>query len=141
VLEAKKAWNERDGRPVHDVPLRAPVPSPRCPWRRASVFPFSSTRTKRELPHLAAGRWRRGTERVLVVSSDASVTDESSQLDNGLDIATRFIDVAIGGVTESESQHAERHVESVRLAELDACGEDVDVQTACKSTALAGSKP
>jgi predicted acylesterase/phospholipase RssA len=77
---------------------------------------------------------RRGAERVLVVSSDASVTGESSQLDNGLDIATRFIDVVIGGVTESEIQHAERHVESVRLAELDACSEDVEVQAACKKT-------
>jgi predicted acylesterase/phospholipase RssA len=75
---------------------------------------------------------RRGAERVLVVSSDASVTGESSQLDNGLDIATRFIDVAIGGVTESEIQHAERHVESVRLAEIDLCDDDSDIKSACR---------
>lgn len=74
---------------------------------------------------------RRGAERVLVVSSDTSVTSESNQLSNGLDIATRFIDVAIGGVTESEVQHAERHVESVRLAEIDACKASPDVARGC----------
>jgi predicted acylesterase/phospholipase RssA len=74
---------------------------------------------------------RRGAERVLIVSSDASVTGESNQLGSGLDIATRFIDVAISGVTESEVQHAERHVESVRLAEIDACASSPDAKMAC----------
>jgi predicted acylesterase/phospholipase RssA len=77
---------------------------------------------------------RRGAERVLIVSSDASVTGESNQLSNGLDIATRFIDVAIGGVTESEVQHAERHVESVRLAEIDACKSSSDTIRACQGS-------
>jgi predicted acylesterase/phospholipase RssA len=81
---------------------------------------------------------RRGAERVLIVSSDASVTGESNQLSNGLDIATRFIDVAVGGVTESEVQHAERHVESVRLAEIDACKASPDASRACQSSKSPG---
>jgi predicted acylesterase/phospholipase RssA len=64
---------------------------------------------------------RRGVERLLVVSSSASILGESPPLDRALDIAARYIDVSTGGVTESELGHAQRHVESVRLAENVAC--------------------
>jgi predicted acylesterase/phospholipase RssA len=82
-----------------------------------------------ELPILPLAR--RGAERVLVVSSSASITDETHGLNNGLTIATRYIDVSTGGVTESEIQHAERHVESVRLAEIDTCMASKPVREAC----------
>ncbi len=83
-----------------------------------------------ELPILPLAR--RGAERVLVVSSSASVTDETSGLTDGLSIATRYIDVSTGCVTESEIQHAERHVESVRLAEIDGCSSAASTADACE---------
>jgi len=82
-----------------------------------------------ELPVLPLAR--RGAERVLIVSSSASIADEQKDLSNGMAIATRYIDISTGGVTESELQHAERHVESVRLAEIDACQTDPTTREAC----------
>ncbi|MCC6554590.1 MAG: patatin-like phospholipase family protein, partial [Polyangiaceae bacterium] len=74
-----------------------------------------------EIPLLPLAR--RGAERVLVVSSSASVLNETRPLKNALSIATRYIDVSTGGVTESELAHASRHAESIRAAEIEACTE------------------
>jgi predicted acylesterase/phospholipase RssA len=63
----------------------------------------------------------RGAERVLVVSSSASVLGESPPLKDAVDIAARYIDVSTGGVTESEIGHATAMVEAMRLAEIDTC--------------------
>jgi predicted acylesterase/phospholipase RssA len=82
-----------------------------------------------ELPILSLVR--RGAERVLVVSSSASVIGEEKHLESGLRIVTRYIEVSLGGVTEGEIQHAERHVESVRLAEMDNCANSAAVKSAC----------
>ena len=82
-----------------------------------------------ELPVLPLAR--RGAERVLIVSSSASIADEQKDLANGMAIATRYIDISTGGVTESELQHAERHVESVRLAEIEACQTSQMTSDAC----------
>ncbi|HVW25685.1 MAG TPA: patatin-like phospholipase family protein [Polyangiaceae bacterium] len=78
---------------------------------------------------------RRGAERVLVVASSASVTSEMRDLPNGMTIAIRYIDVSTGGVTESEIAHAERQVESVRLAEMYNCEHSDAVSSACANDA------
>jgi predicted acylesterase/phospholipase RssA len=65
---------------------------------------------------------RRGAERTLVVSSAASIGGDTKALTQAAAIAGRYIDVSTGGVTESELQHAQRWVESVRFAELQECG-------------------
>jgi hypothetical protein len=72
-----------------------------------------------ELPLLPLAR--RGAERVLVVSSAASVLGETRRLENAIQIATRYIDVSTGGIAESELAHARRHAESVRSSEIEAC--------------------
>jgi predicted acylesterase/phospholipase RssA len=72
-----------------------------------------------ELPIGAA--IRRGAERLLVVSSDASVIGEAPRQKNALDVLVRYIGVSTGGVLESETEWAPRLAESQRLAELTEC--------------------
>jgi len=64
---------------------------------------------------------RRGAERVLVVSSSSSVLGEAGRVKTGLELALRYIDISTGGVTSGELEHAQRRVESVRLAEAIDC--------------------
>jgi predicted acylesterase/phospholipase RssA len=78
---------------------------------------------------------RRGAERVLVVASSASVTSEMKNLESGMNIAIRYIDVSTGGVTESEIAHAESHVESIRLAEMYNCETTESVRSVCANSA------
>jgi predicted acylesterase/phospholipase RssA len=92
--------------------------NPQFPEMRP-LFSYLDGGIRAELPILPLAR--RGAERVLIVASSASVTGGTTPLKSALDIAIRYIDVSVGGVTESEIAHAERHVESVRLAEVDSC--------------------
>lgn len=72
-----------------------------------------------ELPVLALVR--RGVERVLVVSSGASITSESAPIHNAAKMAIRYLDVSTGGVTEAELEHAQSRAEAGRLAEHETC--------------------
>jgi predicted acylesterase/phospholipase RssA len=109
--------------------IAQPVPHLPVDYDRQIEQTYLDGGIRSELPILPLVR--RGAERVLVVSSSASITAEMKDLENGLSIATRFIDVSTGGVTESEIQHAERHVESVRLAEMDNCKGSEVTKSAC----------
>jgi hypothetical protein len=126
------------GNPVDPLPwATAGGPRPIEP-RRFSAFLDGGVRS--ELPVLPIAR--RGAERVLVVSSAASVLGETGPLEDALDTLTRYIDVSTGGVTESELSHAQRWIESARLREIDlckeraragACGPGCDVQSLCEA--------
>ena len=96
-------------------------PVPRLPVNPASAEDqaYLDGGIRLELPVLPLAR--RGAERVLVVSSAASILGETGRLKNALQIAARYIDVSTGGVTEGELQHAERHAESARFSEVLAC--------------------
>lgn len=72
-----------------------------------------------EIPLLPLAR--RGAERVLVVSSSQSVLSGTIRMRNALEIAQRYIDVSVGGITESELVLAKRHAEAVRQGEIEAC--------------------
>jgi hypothetical protein len=81
------------------------------------------------------------------VSSASSVVGESISPKNGLEAAVRFIDVAIGGVLESEIEWAPRMAEGRRLAEFIECSaEYVDKAAAlcpdghCNPVALCSGK-
>ncbi len=83
----------------------------------------------------------RGAERVLVVSSSASVLGESPPLSDAVGIAARYIDVSTGGVTESEIGHATAMVQAMRLAEIDTCRDWIAAHpelcgTSCNAPAL-----
>ncbi len=69
---------------------------------------------------------RRGAERVLVVSSSASITGETKPLQNAATIAQRYIDIETGGTMENEIAFAPTRAQSVRLAEYDACVDWLD---------------
>ncbi|HEX7603644.1 MAG TPA: hypothetical protein VF316_18625 [Polyangiaceae bacterium] len=92
---------------------------PTDPLADAGSFAYLDGGIRSELPVLALVR--RGVERVLVVSSGASVTSDTGQIPNALDMAIRYIDVSTGGVTESELEHAQMRVEASRLAEHESC--------------------
>ena len=77
-----------------------------------------------ELPILPLAR--RGAERLVVISSSASVIQETGALDSAAGILQRYTDIATGAIMETEIDHAQRLVESVRLAELEACESTLD---------------
>jgi predicted acylesterase/phospholipase RssA len=85
-------------------------------------FTYLDGGIRSELPIAAAVR--RGAERLLIVSSAASIVGESSEQKNGLEVAVRFIDVAIGGVLESEIDWAPRLAEGRRLSEFIECSSE-----------------
>jgi predicted acylesterase/phospholipase RssA len=97
------------GKPVARLPV--------SPGKEDATYLDGGIRS--ELPILPLVR--RGAERVLVVSSAASILGETGRLRNALDIARRYIDLSTGGVTEGEMGHAQRQVESIRFAEMLAC--------------------
>ena len=102
------------GRPVSKLPVFEPD-------EIETEAAFLDGGIRSEIPLLPLAR--RGAERVLVVSSSASVLNGTKRIRNALDIATRYIDVSTGGVSESELAHARRHAESIRFAEVAACEE------------------
>jgi predicted acylesterase/phospholipase RssA len=126
------------GNPVDHLPwATAGAPRPTDPRRRSA---FLDGGVRSELPVLPLAR--RGAERVLVVSSAASVLGETGPLHDALDTLIRYIDVSTGGVTESELAHSQRWVESARLREVDlceeralggACGPGCDVKSLCEA--------
>jgi predicted acylesterase/phospholipase RssA len=97
-------------RPTYTLPID-PV--------HAGNFSYLDGGIRSELPLLALVR--RGVERLLVVSSGASVTDDHAPIANALDMAIRYIDISTGGVTEAEIDHARWRAEASRLSEYDAC--------------------
>ena len=106
------------GDPVTRLPARADRPyDDQSPDATEPAYLDGGIRS--EIPVLPLAR--RGAERVLVVSSAASILSETKRLRTGISLAARYIDVSTGGVTESELAHANRHVESIRLAEVEAC--------------------
>ena len=127
------------GNPVDHLPwATAGGPRPLDP-QRFSAFLDGGVRS--ELPVLPIAR--RGAERVLVVSSAASVLGETGPLEDALDTLTRYIDVSTGGVTESELSHSQRWIESARLREIDlcreraqsgACGPGCDLESLCEAS-------
>jgi predicted acylesterase/phospholipase RssA len=98
-------------RPIYHLPVD--------PVADAGNFAYLDGGIRSELPLLALVR--RGVERLLVVSSAASVTVDDRELPNGLEMAIRYIDVSTGGVTESELDHAVTRAEASRLAEYEYC--------------------
>lgn len=100
-------------KPVYNMPVDYSDAGP--------PFAYLDGGIRSELPLLPLVR--RGAERLLVVSSAASVTGESKPLDNAVQIAARYIDISTGGVTEGELEHAQRRAESARLAEIEVCEE------------------
>jgi predicted acylesterase/phospholipase RssA len=102
-------------RPVYHMPVDYADAGPN--------FAYLDGGIRSELPLLPLVR--RGAERLLVVSSAASVTGESKPLDNAVQIAARYIDISTGGITEGELEHAQRRAESARLAEIEVCEESV----------------
>jgi predicted acylesterase/phospholipase RssA len=85
----------------------------------AGHFAYLDGGIRSELPLLALVR--RGVERLLVVSSSASVTGDDVPIGNALNMAIRYIDISTGGVTEAEIDHARTRVEASRLAEYEYC--------------------
>ena len=85
----------------------------------AGQFSYLDGGIRSELPLLALVR--RGVERMLVVSSSASVTGDDAPIGNALGMAIRYIDISTGGVTEAEIDHARTRVQASRLAEYDYC--------------------
>jgi predicted acylesterase/phospholipase RssA len=83
---------------------------------------------------------RRGAERVLVIGSDAPVGGETSAIPNALGMATRYIDVTLSGVIETELAESQTYAQSLRLAEMDVCLDATAPQTAqTDAGALAGA--
>ena len=109
-------------RPVYHLPVDPIDAGPDA--GREGNFAYLDGGIRSELPVLALVR--RGVERVLVVSSGSSVTGETAPIANGANMAVRYINVSIGGVTESEIEHARTRAEAVRLAEHEACMEWMD---------------
>jgi len=85
----------------------------------AGHFAYLDGGIRSELPLLALVR--RGVERMLVVSSSASVTGDDAAIGNALNMAIRYIDISTGGVTEAEIDHARTRAQASRLAEYDYC--------------------
>ena len=85
----------------------------------AGNFAYLDGGIRSELPLLALVR--RGVERLLVVSSGASVTGDDAPIGNALNMAIRYIDISTGGVTESELDHARTRAQASRLAEYEYC--------------------
>lgn len=98
-------------RPIYDLPVD--------PLSDAGSFAYLDGGIRSELPVLSLVR--RGVERVLVVSSDASVMGESAPISNAASMAIRYIGVSTGGITEAEIDHARTRAEAGRLAEHEAC--------------------
>ncbi len=88
-----------------------------APEKREGAYVDGGIRS--EIPLLAMVK--RGVERAIVVSSSASVLADTEKLKSGVDVGLRYIDVATGGVSEMELDHAQRRAESVRYSEYDAC--------------------
>lgn len=100
--------------------LRVPVGVPYDHKRPDETEPsFLDGGIRSEIPLMPLAR--RGAERVLVVSSSNSVLSGTMRMRNALEIAQRYIDVSVGGVTESELVLAKRHAEAVRQGEIEAC--------------------
>lgn len=100
-------------RPIYDLPVD--------PLADAGNFAYLDGGIRSELPVLSLVR--RGVERVLVVSSDASVLGEAAPISNATDMAIRYIGVSTGGITEAEIEHARSRAEADRLAEHEACSD------------------
>ncbi|MGH7440101.1 MAG: patatin-like phospholipase family protein [Polyangiaceae bacterium] len=90
----------------------------------AGNFAYLDGGIRSELPLLALVR--RGVERMLVVSSGASVTADDAPIGNALSMAIRYIDISTGGVTESELDHARASAQASRLAEYESCQLELD---------------
>jgi predicted acylesterase/phospholipase RssA len=106
------------GRPVQRLP--AMPDRPFDDKRRSATEPaYLDGGIRSEIPLLPLAR--RGAERVLVVSSSGSVLNETKRLRNAAALAARYIDVNTGALSEVELAHAQRHAESVRLEEINAC--------------------
>jgi hypothetical protein len=113
-------------RPTYSLPVDPRAPGP---------FAYLDGGIRSELPLLALVR--RGVERLLVVSSGASVVGDVAPIGNALDMAIRYIDISTGGVTEAEIDHARTRAEASRLAEYEYCRAAVDDDR----TAKAGPSP
>jgi predicted acylesterase/phospholipase RssA len=68
---------------------------------------------------------RRGAERVLVVGSSSSVPGEMGRIDNALQLAARYIDISVAGLIETELAQSQTYVRAIRLAENDACADEL----------------
>lgn len=80
-----------------------------------------------EVPIMAVVR--RGAERVLVIGSDSSVASSSNLPPNGLQMAARYIDVTLDGLVETELSESQAYAQALRLAEMDACGEEIESES------------
>lgn len=124
------------GKPVVDLPVGRHY-DPERPEETEPTFLDGGIRSEIPLMPLV----RRGAERVLVVASSASVLSETKRLDTAAKIATRYIDVATGGVTESELAHAKRHAESVRFAEIATCQAHMAAEGGARCSPASGCDP
>jgi predicted acylesterase/phospholipase RssA len=97
----------------------------------AGHFAYLDGGIRSELPLLALVR--RGVERLLVVSSSASVTGDDAPIGNALNMAIRYIDISTGGVTEAEIDHARTRVEASRLAEYEYCRSIIEDDRSAKA--------
>jgi predicted acylesterase/phospholipase RssA len=105
-------------RPVYTLPAN-PDPS------RPQAYLDGGIRS--EVPVMAVVR--RGAERVLVIGSDSSVASASSLPPNGLAMAARYIDVSLDGLVETELARSQSYAQALRLAEIDACSDELDAHT------------
>ena len=109
-------------RPTYHLPVD--------PLNGAGNFAYLDGGIRSELPLLALVR--RGVERLLVVSSGSSVTDDEGPIPNALGMATRYIDISTGGVTEAEIDHAKSRATASRLAEYELCTSLLRHDRTCK---------
>jgi predicted acylesterase/phospholipase RssA len=114
-------------RPTYHLPVD--------PMKGAGNFAYLDGGIRSELPLLALVR--RGVERLLVVSSGASVTGDEGAIPNALGMATRYIDISTGGVTESEIDHAKSRAVASRLAEYELCTAMLRHDRSCKNGSTA----
>jgi predicted acylesterase/phospholipase RssA len=102
-------------RPVYTLPTN---PDPARPQA------YLDGGIRSEIPVMAVAR--RGAERVLVIGSDSSVATASNLPPNGLMMAARYIDVSLDGLVETELAESQATVQALRLAEIDACEDELD---------------
>lgn len=86
---------------------------------KARLGTFLDGGIRSELPVLPLVR--RGAERVIVVGSSAAMLAEARQQRNALEVATRYIDIETGAVTENEVEHADVFARSERFGEISLC--------------------
>ncbi|HSY25123.1 MAG TPA: patatin-like phospholipase family protein [Polyangiaceae bacterium] len=105
-------------RPVYKLPAN-PDPSRNQGYLDGGI--------RSEVPVMAVVR--RGAERVLVIGSDSSVASSSNLPPNGLRMAARYIDVTLDGLVETELSESQAYAQALRLAEMDACSDELDPAT------------